>query len=104
MFTCHFTSFWPTFTLLSRLHLLVGQHLPVGLLHVVNDRLQAWDGGHVSILSLLDLSAAFDTIDHDILIKRLHTTFGFSGTVLDWFTSYLSFRTQSVFLGQLRPF
>ena len=66
---------------------------------MVNDLLQASDSGHVSILSLLDLSAAFDTIDHDILIKRLHTTFGCSGTVLDWFTSYLSFRTQSVLVG-----
>ena len=70
------------------------------LLRVVNDCLQASDSDHVSILSLLDLSAAFDTIDHDILIKTLHTTFGCSGTVLDWFTSYLSFRTQSVFVGQ----
>ena len=69
------------------------------LLRVVNDLLQASDSGHVSILSLLDLSAAFDTIDHDILIRRLHTTFGCSGTVLDWFTSYLSFRTQSVLVG-----
>ena len=34
-----------------------------------------------------------------MLIKRLHTTFGCSGTVLDWFTSYLSFRTQSGFVG-----
>ena len=67
------------------------------LLRVVYDLLQASDSGHVSILSLLELSAAFDTTDHGILIKRLHTTFGRSGTVLDWFTSYLSFRTQSVF-------
>ena len=71
------------------------------LLRVVNDLLQACDSGHVSILSMLDLSAAFDTIDHmHILIKRLHTTFGCSGTILDWFTSYLSCRTQSVFVGQ----
>ena len=69
------------------------------LLRVVNDLLQASDSGHVSILSLLDLSAAFDTIDHDILIRRLHSTFGCSGTVLGWFTSYLSFRSQSVLVG-----
>ena len=69
------------------------------LLRVVNDLLQASDSGNVSILSLLDLSAAFDTIDHDIQIKRLHTTFGCSGTALDWFTTCLSFRTQSVLVG-----
>ena len=60
---------------------------------LVNDLLQAADSDHVSILSLLDLSAAFDTIDHDILIKRLHTTFRCSGTVMDWFTYYLSFHS-----------
>ena len=69
------------------------------LLRVVNEILQAFDSGHVSVLSLLDLSAAFETIDHDILIKRLHTTFGCSGMVLDWFISYLSFRTESVYVG-----
>ena len=69
------------------------------MLRLVSDLLQASDSGHMSILSLLGLSVAFDTIDHDILIKRLHTTFACSGTVLDWFTSYLSFRTQHVFVG-----
>ena len=69
------------------------------LLHVVNDLLQASDSGCVSILSLLDLSAAFDTTDHNILITRLRSTFGCSGTVLEWFISYLSCRTQFVFVG-----
>ena len=69
------------------------------MLRMVNDLLQASDSSHVPVLSLFDLSAAFDTIDQDILIKRLHTTFGCSGTFLDWFTPYLSFRTQSVFVG-----
>ena len=68
-------------------------------MRVVNDLLQASDSGYVSILSLLDLSAAFDTIDHNILITRLRSTFGCSGTVLDWFISCLSCRTQSVFVG-----
>ena len=53
----------------------------------------------MSILSLLDLSAAFHIIDHNILITRLRSTFGCSGTVLDWFISCLSCRTQSVSVG-----
>ena len=68
------------------------------LLHVVSDLLQASDHGCVSILSLLDLSAAFDTTDHNILITRLRSTFGCSGMVLEWFISYPSCRTQSVFV------
>ena len=69
------------------------------LLRVVNDLHQASDSGCVSILSLLDLSAAFDTTDHNILITKLRRTFGCSGMVLDLFISYLSYHTQSVFVG-----
>jgi len=50
----------------------------------------------VSILALLDLSAAFDTFDHTILLRPLEITFGISGVALSWFESYLSDRTQSV--------
>ena len=66
------------------------------LLKVQNDLLLAADTGNTSILTLLDLSAAFDTIDHSILLDRLSITFGLSGTIMDWFGSYLRDRTQCV--------
>ena len=49
------------------------------------------------MLSLLDFSSAFDTIDHSILVHRLHTDFGFTDIVLQWF-SYLTDRTSYVYL------
>ena len=69
------------------------------LLRVTNDLLMACDRGSVSILSLLDLSAAFDTLDHNILLKRLRLSFGISGVVLRWLESYLTERNQTVLAG-----
>ena len=54
------------------------------------------DNGKVTALTLLDMSAAFDTIDHSTLLERLHGHFGISGTVFKWFKSYISNRQQRV--------
>ena len=54
------------------------------------------DEGKLSVLVLLDLSAAFDTIDHDILVYHIQHVFGIQGTVLFWFRSYLTKRFQIV--------
>ena len=70
------------------------------LVKITNDLLLSADSKKVSVLALLDLSAAFDTIDHVILLDRLRS-FGFSGTVLNWFTSYLQDRTQCVKINDL---
>jgi len=59
------------------------------------------DSGHATLLVSLDLSAAFDTIDHDLLISRLQHSFGISGSVLSWLKSYLHNRSQSVRVGSV---
>ena len=69
------------------------------LLKVHNDINLNIDNGKVTALTLLDLSAAFDTIDHNILITRLSTWYGISGTAVSWFTSYLTYRQQAIKIG-----
>ena len=53
----------------------------------------------VAVLTLLDLSAAFNTVGHVTLLRLLKTSYGIGGSVLEWFTSYLSGRIQSVRCG-----
>ena len=66
------------------------------LLRVVNDILHNMNRQHVMLLVLLDLSSAFDTVDHDIVIRRLAMSFGITGTALQWLRSYLSGHSQHV--------
>ena len=70
------------------------------LLRVQNDLLQAVDKHGGAILVLLDLSAAFDTIDHKKLLNILDVSFGIRGDALKWFESYLTDRTQTVQIGK----
>ena len=63
---------------------------------VLADILLALDNGDLTMLTLLDLSAAFDTVDHETLLRRLEESFGLCGSVISWFRSYLRGRSQFV--------
>ena len=62
----------------------------------MNDILRVLDDGNISALTVLDLSAAFETIDHKIVLARVENLYGISGTALWRFESYLTERTQMV--------
>ena len=71
----------------------------ITLLKIHNDILWSMGDGTVTAVTLFDLSAAFDTIDHTILLSRLGNWFGASGKALDRFKSYLTGRSQRIKLG-----
>jgi Reverse transcriptase (RNA-dependent DNA polymerase) len=60
---------------------------------------KAADDKKLTTLISMDISAAFDTISHSILLRRLETEFGVTGTALNWLQSYLTVRRQYVKLG-----
>ena len=91
-------NFWHTFQSAYR-----SKHSTETALRVLNDLLTASDSGSVSILTLLDLSAAFDTIDYNILLTRLESTFGIRDLALSFFRSYLQDRTQVVTVNKINP-
>ena len=61
-------------------------------LRVFSDLVSESDAGNISLMALLDLSAAFDTVDYEILFQRLETVCGIAGTALAWIKSYLAGR------------
>ena len=66
------------------------------LMTVICDILSELDNKKVVLVALLDLSAAFDTVDHNLLLERLNSMYGINSTALSWLKSYLTDRTQSV--------
>ena len=72
------------------------------ILRMLNDVYCAADRKRRSMIVLLDLSAAFDTIDIDTLLRRLEHTFGITGSALLWMKTYLEDRTQFVRIGDDR--
>ena len=82
-------------------HCRPGHSTETATLRVLSNILEAVDSGDVAALILLDLSAAFDTVDHAILCRRLQVSYGLGGPVLEWFQSYLYGRSQYVRRGTL---
>ena len=66
------------------------------LLKFQADILSRMDKQEVSMVVLIDLSAAFDTIDHNIMLNVLQSEFHITGNVLNWFSTYLTHRSQQV--------
>jgi len=77
-----------------------GHSTETALLEVLDGVYTAADNKQISVLIGLDLSAAFDTVDHSLLIERLQLEFGVIDTALDWIRSYLVDRVQFVKMGQ----
>jgi hypothetical protein len=71
------------------------------LVKVQSDILMSMDQREVTLLVLLDLSAAFDTVDHEIMLELLKSNFGVSGDALGWLKSFLSDRKQFVSVNQV---
>ena len=72
------------------------------LLRMRNDILVSMNKQQVTLLVFLDLSAAFDTVDHDILLRRLEYKFGIKDQAVTWFKSYLSNRSQRIVIGSAK--
>ena len=78
-----------------------GHSTEIALLRVHHDLTLALDRNCCAVLLMLDLSAAFDTIDHSILLRRLEHSYGISDSVLLWLRSYMEGRTRRVAIGSV---
>ena len=67
---------------------------------MTNDILWAMEEQHIKIMVILDLAVAFDTVDHNILLKIFKSQFGVMETALKWFDSYLRPRSFKVHIGK----
>lgn len=77
-----------------------GHSTETALLSVLNDVYTAGENKMFTVVIGLDMSAAFDTISHRVLLDRLQSDFGISGVALSWIESYLSDRSQFVKIGR----
>ena len=80
----------------------VGHSTETLLIRLLSDFHQAIDNGRVTLLALLNVSAAFDTVDFEILIQRLTLSFGIEGPAIQWFASFLHDRSCSIQVGTAR--
>jgi len=80
-----------------------GHSTETALLKVYSDLISAPDSSsdNQSVLAVLEMTAAFDTVNHSILLQRLERSYGVSGNALNWFISYLSDSPQGSVLGPL---
>ena len=68
----------------------------MALLHVLSDLTSAMELGKLAPLTLLDMSAAFDTVNHEILHRRIDATYGIRNGALMWIVSYLLDHTEKI--------
>jgi len=89
---------WPSRQSACRAH----HSMETAVLRVLSDILLALDSGNIAVLALLDLSAAFDSVNHAMLLQQLQTSYSLGGSVIAWLTLYLNNHTQYVWLSARR--
>jgi len=75
------------------MHRLRSNSTETALLRVWSDMLMAANERRLTLLCMLDMSGAFDCVDHSIMLRCLQVGVGITGVVLDWITSFLADRT-----------